>query len=808
VNAILARARAELRTGFGPSLALILLLGVMGGAVMAPVAGARRQDSAYPRFVAASGAPDAFVVSSVPGSGAPFPIVDLARVSKLPQVERATAFQTPFGVAMSSNGDLLWGGGLNILAPTGDPAVDQFEHPRILAGRLPDPGRTDEAAVGYQARPDPGVSVGATIRIALVKPGVNPFEFADEPPKEDLLPPIDVHVVGMVLYPGELVGSSDVFVSAAFIRRYVGQALTYPALLVRLKGGETDFPAFARAVDAKSPGAFLFSGSDEVQFVNRSVHLQAIALWLFAALAGLAGVLIFAQSVARQTVLAGAENPTLRALGMTPNQLVGVAMARAAAIGLGGAAIAIIFAVALSPLTPIGLARVVEPNPGVAIDPVALGLGGLILVGLVPLVAALPAWRMSRAAGDALGISAPARTRPSGLADAFARAGLPPTAVTGVRLALEAGRGRTAVPVRSTVLGVTIALAAFTTSFAFLGSYRHLISTPRLYGVDFDLGVGNPFLEAKAGPEILRVLQEDPGVAEFSGGNILQFVQVKAPDGSSERINIWSFDPVQGSVHLTVVEGRWPRTANEIALGGRSMRAVGTGIGRNVTVEVGGQSAILTVVGRIVVPEGGFGPGLGEGGGMTYQGLRRFFPDAAENAFPVRLVPGASTTEVTARLNQELMPFGGSVDDLKDTPNISNLKRIQSLPLLLAGLLALAGAATLMHTLVSSIRWRRRDLAVLKTLGFLRGQVSAAVAWQATTLVVLALLIGIPLGIAAGRWGWNFFANQLGIVPEPRISVVPLLLAVPATVLLANLIALLPGRAASRVSPAVVLRSE
>jgi putative ABC transport system permease protein len=162
----------------------------------------------------------------------------------------------------------------------------------------------------------------------------------------------------------------------------------------------------------------------------------------------------------------------------------------------------------------------------------------------------------------------------------------------------------------------------------------------------------------------------------------------------------------------------------------------------------------------------------------------------------------------TRRLNKALEPFGAGLANLKDTPNLSNFKRIESLPLLLAGLLALAGAATMLHTLVSSIRRRRRDLAILKTLGFLRGQVSAAVAWQATTLVVLALLLGLPLGIAAGRWGWNLFANQLGIVPEPQVSIVPLVLAIPATLLLANLIALLPGRAASRVSPALVLRSE
>jgi hypothetical protein len=424
------------------------------------------------------------------------------------------------------------------------------------------------------------------------------------------------------------------------------------------------------------------------------------------------------------------------------------------------------------------------------------------------LLAALPGWRAARIGGDQLGTATPSRLKPSAVADAFAKAGLPPTAVAGVRLALEPGRGRTAVPVRSTVLGITMALAAFAASFAFLGSYRHLLATPRLYGVDFDIGAGNPFLGTKVSPDLVRILRDDPAVGQFSGGNILEFVQVGGRRGDTQRVNIWAFDPIQGSIHPTIVEGRWPRSDHEIVLGTRSMRAIRVQLGDDVRVQAANVTVTMRVVGRAVFPEGGFGPGLGDGGGLTFHALKQFFPDAPENAFPVRLTPGASVGAVTKRLNRELEPLGANIADLRDTPNLSNLKRIQSLPLLLAGLLALAGAATLMHTLVSSIRRRRRDLAILKTLGFLRGQVSAAVAWQATTLVVLALLVGLPLGIAAGRWGWNLFANQLGIVPEPQVSILPLLLAIPATVLLANLIALLPGRAASRVSPAVVLRSE
>jgi len=106
------------------------------------------------------------------------------------------------------------------------------------------------------------------------------------------------------------------------------------------------------------------------------------------------------------------------------------------------------------------------------------------------------------------------------------------------------------------------------------------------------------------------------------------------------------------------------------------------------------------------------------------------------------------------------------------------------------------------------VRRRRRDLAILKTLGFSRTQVTAAVLWQAATLAVLALLVGVPLGVAVGRWLWVFFATQLGVVVEPRIPVVAVLLVLPAAIALAALVAAIPARVASLTKPALVLRTE
>ena len=128
--------------------------------------------------------------------------------------------------------------------------------------------------------------------------------------------------------------------------------------------------------------------------------------------------------------------------------------------------------------------------------------------------------------------------------------------------------------------------------------------------------------------------------------------------------------------------------------------------------------------------------------------------------------------------------------------------------MVLAGVLGGLAVATVGHTLVTTIRRRRRDLAVLKTMGFQRRQVSAAVAWQATTFAAAAALIGLPVGVALGRVAWLALADQLGIVPDVATPVVGVVLVGPAMVLIANLIALVPGWLAGRIPPAVALRAE
>ncbi len=224
--------------------------------------------------------------------------------------------------------------------------------------------------------------------------------------------------------------------------------------------------------------------------------------------------------------------------------------------------------------------------------------------------------------------------------------------------------------------------------------------------------------------------------------------------------------------------------------------------------------ARMRVVGTVIVPPSPFqATQLGEGAALAPPGFARIDPGAARQPggppFLVRFAPGVSRDAGLAAVAKDITGLPNPFAAAADRPaNVVSLASIAGLPVALSGLLALIAAGTLAHMLASSTRRRRRDLAILKTLGFVRRQVRHAIAWQATTIAAIALLIGLPAGIAGGRWAWRVFAGQLGVLPEPAVPLTTILIAIPAALALANLIAAAPARAAARTQSATILRTE
>jgi ABC-type lipoprotein release transport system permease subunit len=162
---------------------------------------------------------------------------------------------------------------------------------------------------------------------------------------------------------------------------------------------------------------------------------------------------------------------------------------------------------------------------------------------------------------------------------------------------------------------------------------------------------------------------------------------------------------------------------------------------------------------------------------------------------------------IDTTLNASADSAGGVVGVLRPA-EIANYRSIGTVPGLLGVALAVGAVIALGLTLVASVRRRRRDLALLKTLGFTQRQLAATVAWQSTVAVALGIVVGVPLGIVVGRTLWILFARDIHAVPFPSVPVLSIVLIALGALILANVVAALPGRIAARTPTALILRSE
>ncbi|HEV2686009.1 MAG TPA: FtsX-like permease family protein, partial [Actinomycetota bacterium] len=454
-----------------------------------------------------------------------------------------------------------------------------------------------------------------------------------------------------------------------------------------------------------------------------------------------------------------------------------------------------------------------EPHPGFAFDATALLIGVAAVLVVVVGVSGFAGWRLARAAGSSLGTAEVANARPSMAAGALARASMPPTAVAGVRLALEPGHGRTALPVRTTLISVAVGIAALIATLTFSSSLHHLLATPALYGVGWDTEVdapnfGSNDVLAKYAPAVERI----PGVEGIAAGGAdisVTLNKVKGASSSGVVANGLAFEEIYGR-HLIppAIEGRLPDAPGEIALGSKTLERLHSHIGDTVYADIGNGFAVLPfrIVGVAVVPPFSAQGSLGQGSVISSKEAAAVPGAPPANVMWVRFSSPAARRAGWSAIKER---FPDAAVYATPTPNdILDFGRVRSLPFVLAGVLALLSAATLAHAIVTAIRRRRRDLAILKTLGFVRAQVRRSVAWQASALAIVAMIVAVPIGVAVGRALWNLLATQLGI---RAVSVTPLpsvLLTVPATLVLAVGISALPARAAARTKPALVLRAE
>jgi ABC-type antimicrobial peptide transport system permease subunit len=391
------------------------------------------------------------------------------------------------------------------------------------------------------------------------------------------------------------------------------------------------------------------------------------------------------------------------------------------------------------------------------------------------------------------------------------------SAVTGIRLALEPGSGRNTVPVRSAILGAVFAVVIVTSTIIFGASLQTLVSKPSLYGwnwtYEMNGGGGLGDIPAAAAAKLLNQSRYVQAWAGVYFGNLQIDGQTVPVMGASPR----------SAVAPPLLSGHAFDGTGQVVLGAVTMAQLHKRVGD--TVEVRSSAKVTTrlrIVGTVTLPTIGIGGEthleMGNGALLWYKlipaGQRNLYDvPPGPNAILIRVKPGANQTAAFKSFSAILTKLGGNsnggqVVGVQRPAQIINYGSLGSVPTVLGGALAGGAVAALGLTLVASVRRRRRDLALLKILGFTKRQLAAAIAWQSSVAVGIGTLVGVPLGIILGNFIWDLFAREINAVPQPTVPVLSVVLIVIGGLVLANVVAAIPGRIAARTPTALLLRAE
>ena len=801
-------ARSQLRRRWGSVIVLTIIVGFTGTVVLASLAGARRTSTAMDRFRDETLAPDLTVF---------LPPVDDATIDGLRGLPGVEAMGVGRQLTASIEGafDLAVGG------PFDNAFGRTVDRPRVLDGRLPRQDRIREVAVPEPLARGLGFSVGDTFVLRTYSPeqvqeildGIA-TDF-DEPAG----PHVDMRIVGVTRVPGDLSFEGDagglVLTTRAFVDRYGDQIGSFADVVLRVRMTDRDaarnFVRTARTetADFGDEGAFQVQPAAETQgAVDESIDVVATGLVVFAVVAAIAGVVVLAVVLRRYVDGGASDLPALRGLGLSRGGRTLALACSVVPIALAGSTLAVVGAWLASPLFPRGLARSAEPALGLDVDlPVLISglLAGILLVGLLALLSGFLVVNASlRATRGAV--------RSSAVRGSWATA-MPPAMTVGFAMATDRERRAGTAPGRAAVAGALVAVTGVVAVVIVTASQQHLERTPRAYGYNWDAHVEVDDAD-RADPDSecsrsLTAVADDRAVAAATD------VCADTIEVEGYSTEAYGFTRLKGDIGPTVLEGRAPRARGEVALGTRTLDRVGADIGDRVRIDGPGAGRRYHVVGRALVPalvspgEGNNLQAVADGALFTGSGLERIASTGTSGQARI-LVRWHDGTDVAAAAQRIKRLSGGTHRPLRAAVplEVDRLQQLDALPWLLGAFLAAIGVLGLGYGLVTSVRRRARELAILKTVGFRRGQIGGAIATQATTYAIVGLLIGVPVGVLLGRAAWSRIAGRSGF---EVVSVVPLgvvALVVVSTLVIVNVVAWVTGRRAARLRPAVVLRSE
>ncbi|MFF2544077.1 FtsX-like permease family protein [Kitasatospora sp. NPDC058063] len=293
------------------------------------------------------------------------------------------------------------------------------------------------------------------------------------------------------------------------------------------------------------------------------------------------------------------------------------------------------------------------------------------------------------------------------------------------------------------------------------------------------------------------MLHAAPGAERVSVRGLVRIGVVGQPQ--PVFANFYGGDAMVDHRRLDVVEGRPATGLNEVEAGPAFLDQHGIRLGDRLTLVLDGRQTTVTLVGEEI---------QGNANSISSNDATRALltPDPHVVEYDVRLADGADAEAYRKAVTAADPSLSSSI---VTTGSAGPVVAIKTFSTTFSVLLSVVAALGVFNTLLLTIRERRRDLGMLKSIGMTPRQVVAmtvtSVAWQG----VVSGIIGIPVGVVVHR----LIAENVRIInfPEATMDVwgAPLLVGLAlAGVAIAVLGALVPARSAARLPIAEVLHNE
>ncbi len=594
--------RVRWRRALGPSLAVALLIGGIGGFVLASAAAAIRVETAYGRFVDEIDAPDVGVIpggNCTAGIGCEAPSVGpnvpefLATLRGLAVVEKARLVESVIPFVTDSAGTPIFGsvddvngcydGDRSVQMVSAQPGgpTDQVV-PFSLDGKLPTSG-SGTVVITRSTANRVGLSIGGEIFLAgRCNSDGEPVEFDA---------PISLRISGLSIGPLDVESpGTGLTIHPAYVDPVAFEALiAHGAEPQRNVAVWFDPAASPESIEAALTAYTVILDFRERQIVfDDALKTDANLLWLLVAVGALGGLLVLAPIIGRNMRDTGPNTETLAALGTRRPQIAQQAIAHGCSLALVGAVVATSVAVPISAVMPSGLASAINPQREFWFDGVVTIVGVTLLVVVVIAIGAIPAWRIGRAD------SSPTGRDPASDRGMFGSLGLRPAARTGVSAAIGVPVGPRRASPWPSLLSMVVAAVVGVASLTYLAGLRHLEQTPRLLGwnwdavVSFDFNQGDPSRSS----EILAEIEQLDAVDEVTAGTFYPPRFLFIP-GSEVFVWPWSFATGPDAVTPAMLSGRAPEGPDEVAIDVQFAEHTSLAIGDTVSLA---RSSLITLI--------------------------------------------------------------------------------------------------------------------------------------------------------------------------------------------------------------------